>query len=89
MEVNETPTLPDTKYYVLLMTAVVMTADAQNEIQAAHRALLEGPAAIDPTRLSWVVKHVSDQPIYLAEEGEVDEVTEMIEEAASSLILEP
>lgn len=84
MDATPTPTLPDKKYYVLLMTAVVMTADAQNEIEAAHRALLEGPAAIDPSLLSWVVKHVSDQPIYLADEESVSED----EAPAPSLILE-
>ena len=85
MDATPTPTLPDKKYYVLLMTAVVMTADAQNEIEAAHRALIEGPAAIDPSCLSWVVKHVSDQPIVLADDEE-----EVFEDAAPapSLILE-
>lgn len=63
-------TLPDKKYYVLLMTAAVVACDAQNDIEAAHRALLQGPVALDPTKLQWVVRHVDDKPIYLGDEEE-------------------
>jgi hypothetical protein len=65
-------TLPDKKYYVLLMTAAVVACDAQNDVEAAHRALLQGPPALDPTKLQWVVRLVDDKPIYLGEEDEAE-----------------
>lgn len=82
-EIPQDPTaLTPTKYHVLLMTAVVLSCDATTEVEAAQRALLEGPPQLDPRQLQWVVKYVSDKPIFLGEPG--DEVAEqMIEEAAS------
>lgn len=61
------------KHYVLLMTAAVIACDAQNEMDAAQQALIAGPQVLDPTQLQWVVKYVSDKPIYLGEEGDEGE----------------
>lgn len=59
------------KYHVLLITATVLSLDALTPLEAAQQALLAAPTPgiIDPTALSWVVKHVSDVPIELGEEA--------------------
>ena len=80
-------TLPDKKYYVLLMTAAVVACDAQNDIEAAHRALLQGPPAPKPTKLQWVVRLVDDKPIYLGDEDEQDIDVVETTETPSPIIL--
>ena len=59
-------------YYVLVMTAAVLTG---SEMEAAQRALIEGPPALDPKQLQWFVRFVSDKPIELSEDV-LDTVTE-------------
>lgn len=72
------------KYNVLLLTAAVVSCEAMNEMDAAQRALLEGPSVLDPRQLQWVVKYVSDKPIHL---GDPDD--EMPEEALPQDTPEP
>lgn len=60
------------KHYVLVMTAAVVVCDASSEMEAAQRALLEGAPMLDPKQLQWVVKFVSEKPIYLGEDDGED-----------------
>lgn len=73
------------KYNVLLMTAAVISCEAINEMDAAQRALLEGPNVLDPSMLQWVVKYVSDKPIYLGEPEDGSETVDVTEQVMSSL----
>lgn len=76
------PVLPPKTHYVLLITATVMEVESQNAIEAAHRALLESPRAIDPTQLQWYVRHVSEEPITIADDS-IDQ--EMVERGATDV----
>lgn len=58
------------KFNVLMMTAAVISCDASSEIEAAQRALIEGPGILDPKQLQWFVRFVSDKPINLGEPDE-------------------
>lgn len=79
--------LPQQKYHVLMMTAAVITCDASSEMEAAQRALIEGPRVLDPKQLSWVVKFVSEKEIVLSDgEGESAEETAESESPKLDLI---
>lgn len=60
------------KYNVLMMAAVVIECVARNEMEAAQRALIEGPQHLDPTQVQWVVRHISDKTIEIVPPGEGD-----------------
>lgn len=63
------PAVEPIKYHVLMMTAAVLSFDATSEAEAALVALQNAPHALDPSKLDWVVKHISTVPIELAGEG--------------------
>lgn len=67
------PAVEPIKYYVLLMTAVVLSTTATSEMDAALAALAHAPTAIDPAQVKWVVKHISTVPIELGEEESPEE----------------
>lgn len=75
------------KYHVLVMTAAVITCEASSEIEAAQRSLIEGPSILDPKQLQWVVKYVSDKPIYLGDPEEMGEDA-VVEDAPTTPKLE-
>ena len=62
------PVAPETKHYVLMMTAAVVAVMATSPADAALSALREAPGMLDPKQLDWVVKHVSTVPIELGED---------------------
>lgn len=72
-----------TKYNVLMMTAAVISCEAASEVDAAQRALIEGPAVLDPTQLQWVVRYVSDKEIHLGDPNAEQELTEEAEAEAN------
>lgn len=76
------------KFNVLMITAAVVSCEAISEVDAAQRALIEAPPLFDPSKLEWVVKLVSDKPIFLGDPGDEEELTAEAEAEATTPKLE-
>lgn len=64
------PLLP---YNVVLMTAVVVTVMAEDELTAAQTAVAKAGEIVNPLSCRWVAKGASLDPIQIAEPGETEE----------------